>query len=277
MLTIDFAPGVWGSEWWKPLLFLFVAGHATNTCISLYLHRCQTHGSIELHRLTALVMRVWLWLSTAIKTREWVACHRKHHAFADREGDPHSPVREGLHNVIVKGYFYYRRAVREPGVLDKYGHGAPTDWFERHLNGRLQWVGLGAMLILDIYLFGPLAGALVWLGQLLWVPLWAAGIVNGLGHALGYRNFAIKGASRNILPLGILLGGEELHNNHHADPASARFKARWFEFDIGWAYLQLLRLVGQARVLRPLGGACSSVLAGTQAMHEFPTRSDPHG
>jgi len=242
---------MWGSEWWKPLLFLIVAGHLTNACISLYLHRCQTHGSVALHPAAALGMRAWLWLSTAIKTREWVACHRKHHAFADRQGDPHSPLRLGLPNVILKGYLYYRSAVREPGVVEKYGTGAPTDWFERLLVHRLPWLGLGAMLALDVYLFGHVSGSLVWLGQLLWVPLWAAGIVNGVGHAAGYRNFDIKGTSRNIVPLAIWLGGEELHNNHHADPASARFKARWFEFDVGWAYLRLLSAFGLARIHRP--------------------------
>lgn len=243
--------GIWGSEWWKPLVFLVVAGHLTNACISLYLHRCQTHGSVRLHPAAALLMRIWLWLSTAIKTREWVACHRKHHAFADRAGDPHSPLREGLHNVILKGYFYYRKAVKDPDVVEKYGAGTPDDWFERHLVGRLQCLGLACMLGLDVVLLGALGGSLAWLGQLLWVPFWAAGVVNGVGHARGYRNFDIKGASRNIVPLAIWLGGEELHNNHHADPASARFKARWFEFDIGWAYLRLLSLFRLATVLRP--------------------------
>jgi len=241
----------WGTDWWKPVLFLVVAGHLTNGCISLYLHRHQTHRSVELHPVATVPMRVWLWLSTAIKTREWVACHRKHHAFADREGDPHSPLREGLLSVVLMGYFYYRRTVRDPEVVKKYGEGTPNDWFERHLVGRLQWVGMLTMLALNIYLFGPVSGGLVWIGQLLWVPLWAAGIVNGVGHAAGYRNFDIKGASRNILPLAIWLGGEELHNNHHADPSSAKFKARWFEFDVGWAYIRLLSLAGLAQVLRP--------------------------
>ena len=255
MLTLITAPGfgAWGNQWWTPLLFLVVAGHLTNACISLYLHRCQAHGSVTFHAPAAFGMRTWLWLTTAIKTREWVACHRKHHAFSDRAGDPHSPLREGLPNIIMKGYFYYRRAVREPGVLEKYGAGTPNDWFERKLNGRLQWLGLGIMLAVDVYLFGAVSGALVWLGQLLWVPLWAAGVVNGLGHAVGYRNFAIKGASRNVVPLAVWLVGEELHNNHHADPASARFKARWFEVDIGWTYLRLLGLMGLAYVGRPVG------------------------
>lgn len=261
--------GAWGTHWWQPLLFVVVAGHVTNACISLYLHRCQTHGSIALHGLAASAMRVWLWLSTAIKTQEWVACHRKHHAFADRPGDPHSPVREGLLNVLLKGYFYYRRAVRDPGVLEKYGTGTPSDWFERQLNGRFQWLGLGAMLTLDVYLFGVVPGTLVWLGQLLWVPFWAAGVVNGLGHAVGYRNFSIKGASRNIFPWAIWLGGEELHNNHHADPTSARFQARWFEFDVGWAYLRLLSRVGLARILRSQDASTSGPSV-TRAGHPQP-------
>mgnify|MGYP001350331587 CR=1 FL=1 len=239
---------MWGTDWWKPVLFLIIAGHVTNACISLFLHRDQTHHSVKLHPAAAMAMRIWLWFSTAIKTKEWVACHRKHHAFADRQGDPHSPLLEGLANVIVKGYFYYRRAVSEPATLEKYGQGTPDDWLERHLVERRSWLGMSGMLAVDVYLFGIVAGALVWAGQMLWVPLWAAGIVNGVGHAAGYRNFAIKGHSRNIFPLAIWLGGEELHNNHHADPHSAKFKARWFEFDVGWAYIRLLSYMGLAQL-----------------------------
>jgi stearoyl-CoA desaturase (Delta-9 desaturase) len=245
-----FGFGVWAGNWWAPILFLVVAGHLTNACISLFLHRQQTHRSVALHSCVTVPMRVWLWLSTSIKTKEWVACHRKHHAFADREGDPHSPVLVGLTNVILKGYFYYRAAVQDPETLEKYGTGTPNDWLERHLVGRLGWLGIGAMFCLDAYLFGFIAGGLVWIGQMLWVPLWAAGVVNGVGHAAGYRNFDIKGHSRNIVPIGIWLGGEELHNNHHADPHSPKFKARWFEVDMGWTYIQLLSLLGLARPLR---------------------------
>lgn len=153
----------------------------TNVCISLFLHREQTHRSVKLHATAALAMRLWLWLSTAIKTKEWVTCHRKQHAFAVREGDPRSPLILGLHNVVLKGYFYYRKAVREPGVLEKYGRGTPNDWVERQLVGRFQLLGVSTMLTLDVYLFGFISGALVWAGQMLWVPLWAAGIVNGVG------------------------------------------------------------------------------------------------
>ncbi len=184
--------GSWAADWWKPVLFILIAGHLTNVCVTLFLHRAQTHRSVKLHYLAALPMRLWLWLSTAIVTKEWVACHRKHHAFADREGDPHSPLLEGLRNIVLKGAFYYRKAVRQPGVLEKYGKGTPNDWLERYVLSRLNWVG--------------------------------------------------------IPPIAIWLGGEELHNNHHHDPHSAKFKAKWYEFDIGWVYLRLLSFFGLAKI-----------------------------
>ncbi|MFN8573592.1 MAG: fatty acid desaturase [Gemmatimonadaceae bacterium] len=193
-------------------------------------------------------MRLWLWLTTAIITKEWVACHRKHHAFADREGDPHSPLVEGLRNIVLKGAFYYRRAVRQPGVLEKYGRGTPNDLLERLLLSRFNWLGIVIMLVADVYLFGFFVGGLVWAVQMAWIPFWAAGIINGVGHAWGYRNHEVKDESRNIVPLAIWLGGEELHNNHHADPHSAKFQHRWFEFDIGWIYIRLLSLFGLAKV-----------------------------
>ena len=161
--------GVWTTAWWQPVLFLVIAGHLTNACVSLFLHRSQTHNSVKIHRLAALPMRLWLWLSTAINTKEWVACHRKHHAFADRQGDPHSPFIEGLYNVVFRGYFYYRKAVLEPGILEKYGEGTPTDWIERHLVDRRNWLGVLTMLTLDVFLFGFVAGALVWVGQMVWI------------------------------------------------------------------------------------------------------------
>jgi stearoyl-CoA desaturase (Delta-9 desaturase) len=240
----------WASDWWKPLVFVIIAGHITNVCVTLFLHRAQTHRGVHLHSLAAIPMRIWLWLTTAIVTKEWVACHRKHHAFADREGDPHSPLLEGLRNIVLKGAFYYRKTVRQPGVLEKYGKGTPNDWLERHILGRhgMSSLGILVMLGLDIYLFGFLVGPLVWGIQMIWIPFWAAGIINGVGHALGYRNHDVKDESRNISPIAIWLGGEELHNNHHADPHSAKFKHRWFELDIGWVYIRLLSLFGLAKV-----------------------------
>jgi len=162
--------GSWATAWWKPILFVIVAGHLTNVSVTLFLHRAQTHRGVKLHYLAALPMRIWLWLSTAIVTKEWVACHRKHHAFADREGDPHSPLMEGLRNIILKGAFYYRKTVRQPGVLDKYGKGTPNDWLERHLLSPLNWVGILVMLAVDAYLFGFFVGPLVWGVQMIWIP-----------------------------------------------------------------------------------------------------------
>lgn len=240
--------GSWSTDWWKPLVFLIVAGHITNVCVTLFLHRTQTHRGVRLHALAAIPMRIWLWMSTGIVTKEWVACHRKHHAFADREGDPHSPLLEGLRNIVLRGAFYYRETIRQPGVLEKYGKGTPNDWLERWILARLNWLGILVMFAVDVYLFGFFAGALVWGAQMAWIPFWAAGIVNGVGHAVGYRNFAVKDESRNITPIAIWLGGEELHNNHHADPRSAKFKARWWEIDIGWVYLRLLALFGLAKI-----------------------------
>jgi stearoyl-CoA desaturase (delta-9 desaturase) len=240
--------GALGTQWWMPVLFIVIAGHLTNVAVTLFLHREQTHRGVKFHALVSVPMRVWLWLTTAIKTREWVACHRKHHAFADREGDPHSPLMDGLRNILLKGAFYYRKAVRQPGVLEKYGKGTPSDWLERHLLDRRNWLGILMMLLIDLYLFGWMVGPLVWAVQMIWIPFWAAGVINGIGHAFGYRNHDVKDASRNITPIAIWLGGEELHNNHHADPHSARFAHRWFEFDIGWVYIKLMSFVGLAQV-----------------------------
>jgi stearoyl-CoA desaturase (Delta-9 desaturase) len=240
--------GILVSHWWIPVVFIVVAGHLTNTCVTLFLHRAQTHRSVNFHPLASIPMRVWLWMSTSIVTKEWVACHRKHHAFADRDGDPHSPLVEGLRNIVIKGAFYYRKAVRMPGVLEKYGKGTPNDWLERHLLSGRSTLGILIMLGIDIYLFKPLVGGIVWGVQMVWIPFWAAGIINGVGHAIGYRNYEVKDESRNISPIAIWLAGEELHNNHHHDPHSAKFKAKWYEFDIGWVYIRLLALVRLAKV-----------------------------
>jgi stearoyl-CoA desaturase (delta-9 desaturase) len=240
--------GSWASHWWIPVVFVLVAGHLTTMCVTLFLHRAQTHRGVSFSNIVAIPMRTWLWLSTSIVTKEWVACHRKHHAFADREGDPHSPVLEGLRNIVLKGAFYYRNAIRQPGLLEKYGKGTPNDWLERHLFTPRAVFGILAMLGIDIYLFGFFVGPLVWGMQMIWIPFWAAGIINGVGHALGYRNFDVKDESRNIAPIAIWLGGEELHNNHHHDPHSAKFARRWFELDIGWVYIRALSLVGLAKI-----------------------------
>ncbi len=236
------------ASWWVPLVFVLAAGHLTNICVSLYLHRCQTHRGLGLHPLVSVPMRFWLWLTTGTVTKQWVACHRKHHAYADREGDPHSPVIEGLRKVLFGGYLYYLKAVSETEMVEKYGKGTSDDWLERNLFAKYNWAGLALLSVADILLFGLPAGGIVWLVQLAWIPFFSGGVVNGFGHAIGYTNFTLKDASRNILPVGILLLGEELHNNHHADPRSAKFSARSFEFDIGWAYIKLLAALGLAKV-----------------------------
>ncbi|HZS61948.1 MAG TPA: fatty acid desaturase [Gemmatimonadaceae bacterium] len=245
---LKYGYGILATHWWIPIVFVVIAGHITNVCVTLFLHRSQTHRSVNFHAIASIPMRIWLWLTTSIVTKEWVAVHRKHHAFADREGDPHSPLIEGLRNIVIKGAFYYRKAIGQPGMLEKYGKGTPNDWLERHILTRRNTLGIILLLGIDLYLFGIMVGAIVWGVQMIWIPFWAAGVINGIGHAIGYRNFEVKDESRNIAPLAIWLGGEELHNNHHADPHSAKFKAKWYEFDVGWFYIRLLALVRLAKV-----------------------------
>jgi stearoyl-CoA desaturase (delta-9 desaturase) len=238
------------TPWWVPVVYVIVLGHITNICTTLYLHRNQTHGGVEFHPVVTHAMRLWLWLTSAVVTREWVAVHRKHHAFADREGDPHSPVVEGLAPILLNGLFFYRRSARDAETLEKYGRGTPDDWLERHVygNDRTRSLGLFIVLALDIYLFGALLGLAVWSFMTLWVPL-MGNIINGAGHALGYRTFDTRDHSHNIYPWGIWILGEELHNNHHADPRSAKFRAKWWEFDIGWAYIRALSFFRLANVI----------------------------
>jgi stearoyl-CoA desaturase (delta-9 desaturase) len=222
----------------------------TNICVTLYLHRSMAHEGVIFRRVVVHAMRFWLWATTGIVTREWVAVHRKHHAFPDREGDPHSPALEGLMQVLFGGYFCYRKTIAgDHELLDRYGRGTPDDWVERNLYSRLPALGMLAMLAVDIALFGWLAGALVWLGMVTWIPLFAGGIINGLGHALGYRNFETRDRSHNLYPFGIWMLGEELHNNHHADPRSARFRGHWWEFDLGWMYIRILTFFRLARIV----------------------------
>ncbi len=223
--------------------------HVTIAAVTLYLHRSQAHRGLDLHPVVAHFFRFWLWMTTGMITREWVAIHRKHHAKCEREGDPHSPAVFGLAQVFFRGAELYRDEARNAETLARYGHGTPDDWIERHLYGRHNLLGVGLMLILDVTLFGVL-GLTVWAVQMAWIPFWAAGVINGLGHAWGYRNFACPDASTNVVPWGLLIGGEELHNNHHAYGTSAKFSSRWYEFDLGWAYIRMLQALGLARVRR---------------------------
>jgi stearoyl-CoA desaturase (delta-9 desaturase) len=222
--------------------------HVTIAAVTLYLHRSQAHRGLDLHPVVAHFFRFWLWLTTGMVTREWVAIHRKHHAKCEREGDPHSPAVFGLAQVFFRGAELYRDEARNAETLARYGHGTPDDWIERRLYSH-SLLGVGLMLVADLVLFGVL-GLTVWAVQMAWIPFWAAGVVNGLGHAWGYRNFACPDDSTNVVPWGLLIGGEELHNNHHAYGTSAKFSSRWYEFDLGWAYIRVLQALGLAQVRR---------------------------
>ncbi|MFQ5890576.1 MAG: acyl-CoA desaturase [Gemmatimonadota bacterium] len=235
------------SPWWVPILYVVLLGHVTNLCVTLYLHRSATHGGVKFHPVVEHFMRFWLWLTTAQETREWVAVHRKHHAFPDREGDPHSPVLEGFWRIALGQVWFYRKAAQDPEVLEKYGTGCPDDWLERNVYSRHTTAGVLLMVLIDVYLFGALIGLILWSVMAVWVPIFG-GVINGVGHALGYRNFDTRDKSRNIYPWGIWIVGEELHNNHHADPRSAKFRAHWWEVDIGWLYIRVLSILRLARV-----------------------------
>jgi stearoyl-CoA desaturase (delta-9 desaturase) len=236
-------------SWWFIVLFVFVSGHITIACVSIYLHRCQTHQSVKLHPWISIPMRIWLCLTTGMRTKEWVACHRKHHAYVDREGDPHSPVREGLFKILFFGVFYYTRAFKDPNILKEFGYSTPDDWLERKILTPYNTWGIVVLLAIEILAFGWLAGGIIWGLQMTWVPFWGAGVVNGIGHVFGYRNFDTHDSSRNVSPIGIWLLGEELHNNHHANPKAAKFSVKWFEFDMSWLYIKLFLFLGLAKVI----------------------------
>jgi len=241
--------GLFPLPWWGYLCVILGLTHLTIASVTIFLHRSQTHRSVSLHPLPAHLMRFWLWLTTGMVTREWVAVHRKHHAHCDLDEDPHSPQVRGISKVLWQGAELYTEAQSNEEMLARYGKGTPDDWIERQLYSRHRFLGIGLMLLIDLACFGPL-GLTIWAIQMLWIPFWAAGVINGIGHWVGYRNFECGDASRNISPLGLLIGGEELHNNHHAAPGSAKLSCRWFEFDIGWGYIRLLEMLGLARVRR---------------------------
>ncbi len=235
--------------WWGDLLALLVLTQITIAGVTLYLHRCQAHRSLELHPVVSHFFRFWLWLTTGMVTREWAAVHRKHHAKCETDEDPHSPVRWGLRTVLLEGTELYRVEAANRETVRKYGHGAPDDWIERNLYSRHTVLGVAITLLVDLLLFGAI-GLTVFAVQMLWIPVLAAGVINGLGHARGYRNFDCPDASTNIVPWGILIGGEELHNNHHTFASSARLSVKWYELDIGWMYIRLLSMLRLASVRR---------------------------
>lgn len=241
-----FRYGLTGWEWWGVLLYTLAATHLTIIGVTVYLHRCQAHRALTLHPLVSHPLRFWLWFTTGMMTRQWVAIHRKHHAKCETEEDPHSPQTRGLPEVLWRGAELYRAAAKDQALIDRYGHGCPDDWIERNLYARHSVLGVSLCLILDVSLFGAV-GLAVWAVQMAWIPLFAAGVINGVGHFWGYRNFKSPDTSTNILPWGILIGGEELHNNHHAHATSPKLSSRWYEFDIGWMYIRLLSLVGLAQ------------------------------
>jgi stearoyl-CoA desaturase (delta-9 desaturase) len=232
---------------WQLLLVTLGLTHITIAAVTIFLHRSQAHRAVDLGPVPSHFFRFWLWLTTGMVTREWVAVHRKHHAKCETEEDPHSPQVEGLKRVLWGGAWLYRKASQESETLEKYGRGTPDDWLERNLYARMPWLGVSSMLLIDLLLFG-LPGLLVWGVQMIWIPFWAAGVINGLAHFWGYRNWNTTDASTNIAPWGILIGGEELHNNHHAFASSARLSYRWYEFDIGWVYIRLLEILRMAKV-----------------------------
>ena len=244
---LSVAQGAIDMPWWGYVLTMLALCHVTIAAVTIFLHRAQAHRALDLHPIVSHFFRMWLWLSTGMVTKEWVAIHRKHHAKCDTVDDPHSPVIHGHLGVLRFGVDMYRKEAKNLDTLERYGHGTPDDWIERNLYSKYTWQGMGVSLVIFVALFG-FAGLSMWCMQLIWIPITAAGIINGTGHALGYRNHHTNDASTNIVPIGIIIGGEELHNNHHAYGASAKFSVRWYEFDIGWMYIQMLSALGLAKV-----------------------------
>lgn len=241
------ANGYLNWSWWQVLLATLLLTHITIASVTIFLHRCQAHRALELHAIPAHFFRFWLWLTTGMVTKEWAAIHRKHHAKCETVDDPHSPQVLGIETVLSRGAELYRAEAKNQETIDKFGHGTPNDWIEKNLYSRFQWQGVALMLIINVFLFGAL-GLSVWAIQMLWIPITAAGIINGIGHYWGYRNYDCVDASTNVFPWGILIGGEELHNNHHTYATSAKLSNKWYEFDIGWLYIRTLEVMGLATV-----------------------------
>jgi stearoyl-CoA desaturase (delta-9 desaturase) len=233
--------------WWGYVIVALVMTHVTIASVTIFLHRAQAHRALDLHPIASHFFRFWLWLTTGMVTKEWVAIHRKHHAKVETPEDPHSPQTRGIKTVLLRGTELYRAESKNLETIEKYGHFTPDDWIERNLYTRFSWQGVGLMLAVNLVLFGPI-GATIWAVQMMWIPITAAGIINGIGHYWGYRNFACADTSTNIVPWGIIIGGEELHNNHHAYGTSAKLSSQWYEFDIGWMYIRILSTLRLATV-----------------------------
>jgi stearoyl-CoA desaturase (delta-9 desaturase) len=240
--------GVFDLPWWGYVMVTLGLTQVTIASVTIFLHRHQAHRALDLHPAASHFFRFWLWLTTGMVTREWAAIHRKHHAKCDTPEDPHSPQVLGINRVLWGGVFLYVREARNHETIERYGRGTPDDWLERNLYSRFAALGLTLMGAIDILLFGLVPGLLIIATQIVWIPFWAAGVINGIGHYWGYRNWSSPDASTNISPWGIVVGGEELHNNHHAFPTSAKLSVKWYEFDLGWGYIRGLEMLGLAKV-----------------------------
>lgn len=233
---------------WGIVLVALALTHVTIASVTIFLHRHQAHRALDLHPAVSHFFRLWLWLTTGMVTKEWTAIHRKHHARCDQLEDPHSPQVLGINRVLWGGVLLYVKESNNPETVARYGHGTPDDWLENHIYAKYRMLGVTLMGVIDVLLFGIAPGVFILLVQIIWIPFWAAGVINGIGHFWGYRHWATPDASTNIAPWGILIGGEELHNNHHAYPTSAKLSSKWYEFDIGWMYIRLLAALGAAKV-----------------------------
>jgi stearoyl-CoA desaturase (Delta-9 desaturase) len=240
--------GLLNLPWWGDLLAGLVLVQITIAGVTLYLHRCQAHRALEVHPVVSHFFRLWLWLTTGMITKEWAAIHRKHHAKCETEDDPHSPRIHGINKILFTGVVMYVKESHKAETMSRYGHGTPDDWLEHHVYTPLNKWGVVLLAAIDLALFGLVPGAIIYVAQIAWIPFWAAGVINGVGHYFGYRNFQTDDDSTNIVPWAAWIGGEELHNNHHAYPTSAKFSLRWYEFDLGWAYIRVLTSLGLATV-----------------------------
>lgn len=262
--------GLTGSTITEMVVYTLIATHITIVAVTVYLHRAQAHRALDVKAPLAHFFRLWLWMTTGMGTRAWAAIHRKHHAKCETPEDPHSPQTRGLKKVFWEGAELYRAEAKNAETLRKYGHGTPDDWLENKVYSAFPWQGLGLMLVIDLLLFG-LPGLTMWGIQMIWIPFWAAGVINGIGHYWGYRNYDCPDASRNVFPWGIVVGGEELHNNHHTHATSAKLSSKWYEFDIGWMYIRIFSMLGLVKVkkvaeapkFKPVG---SLDLASVQAL-----------
>ena len=248
LFSLTLFSGLLDLPWWGDVAAGLALTHVTIAGVTIYLHRCQAHRALELHPVVSHFFRFWLWMTTGMVTKEWAAIHRKHHAKCETVDDPHSPQVYGINRILWAGVLLYVKESFNKETLERYGHGTPDDWIERRLYSRHSYVGIFSLLGIYAFAFGIVPGVLMWLAQIAWIPFWAAGVINGIGHYFGYRSYDVADASTNIVPFGILIGGEELHNNHHAFASSAKLSSKWYEFDIGWMYICILQRLGLANV-----------------------------